>query len=129
MPRPAALTPRTRVRADRGPVRDLAITEIAANLTFAAADVTAWYAVPETVWAFRPDPEREALMTAIAEQYAGLGRSRLHLRRTTRPFDVQAWRQRLGGRALPPPDTPRAPTPRRPLPPAGPHPPLSGLPR
>src|SRR5581483_7567944 len=53
--------------------------------------VTAWYWLPEVRWAFRPDAEREALLSAIAEQYAGLAGFRLHLRRTTRPFPADEW--------------------------------------
>ena len=35
--------------------------------------------------------EREALLSAISEQYAGLAGFRLHLRRTTRPFPADEW--------------------------------------
>ncbi|GAB3796633.1 ATP-binding protein [Micromonospora zhanjiangensis] len=42
-------------------------------------------------WAFRPDAEREALLSAISEQYAGLAGFRVHLRRTTRPFPADEW--------------------------------------
>src|SRR5207245_6492879 len=71
---------------DRDSAVELAITEIAGHLTFTPNTVTAWYWLPEVRWAFRPDPEREALLSAISEQYAGLAGFRLHLRRTTRPF-------------------------------------------
>ena len=70
---------------------ELAITEIAGHLTFTADTVTAWYWLPEVRWAFRPDAEREALLAAISEQYAGLAGFRLHLRRTTRPFPAEEW--------------------------------------
>ncbi len=76
---------------DRDPAVDLAITEIAGHLTFTPNTVTAWYWLPEVRWAFRPDGEREALLAAIAEQYAGLAGFRLHLRRTTRPFPADEW--------------------------------------
>ncbi|MFG1652874.1 ATP-binding protein [Micromonospora sp. NPDC049275] len=87
----------TRVRApkikfgDRDPSVELAITEIAGHLTFTPHTVTAWYWLPEVRWAFRPDAEREALLSAISEQYAGLAGFRLHLRRTTRPFPADEW--------------------------------------
>jgi hypothetical protein len=76
---------------DRDASVDLAITEIAGHLTFTANTVTAWYWLPEVRWAFRPDAEREALLAAISEQYAGLAGFRLHLRRTTRPFPADQW--------------------------------------
>jgi len=72
-------------------VRCPAITEIAGHLTFTPHTVTAWYWLPEVRWAFRPDAEREVLLGAIAEQYAGLAGFRLHLRRTTRPFPADEW--------------------------------------
>ncbi len=53
--------------------------------------VTAWYSLPEVRWAFRPDLDREALIIAISEQYAGLAGFRLHLRRTSRPFAADEW--------------------------------------
>ncbi|HEY2794420.1 MAG TPA: ATP-binding protein [Micromonosporaceae bacterium] len=83
--RPAAKT------KDRDPAVELAITEIAGHLTFTPNAVTAWYSLPEVRWAFRPDAERENLLSAIAEQYAGLAGFRLHLRRTTRPFAADEW--------------------------------------
>jgi hypothetical protein len=76
---------------DRDPAQDLAITEIAGHLTYTPNTVTAWYWLPEVRWAFRPDAEREALLMAIAEQYAGLAGFRIHLRRTTRPFPADEW--------------------------------------
>jgi hypothetical protein len=76
---------------DRDPAIDLAITEIAGHLTFTPNTVTAWYWLPEVRWAFRPDAERETLLAAISEQYAGLAGFRLHLRRTTRPFPADEW--------------------------------------
>jgi hypothetical protein len=76
---------------DRDASTDLAITEIAGHLTFTPNAVTAWYWLPEVRWAFRPDPEREALLSAISEQFAGLAGFRLHLRRTTRPFAADQW--------------------------------------
>ncbi|MEU8328370.1 ATP-binding protein [Micromonospora sp. NPDC048839] len=95
--RPDRPTKPTRVRApkikfgDRDPSVELAITEIAGHLTFTPNTVTAWYWLPEVRWAFRPDAEREALLSAISEQYAGLAGFRLHLRRTTRPFPADEW--------------------------------------
>ncbi|MGI5212956.1 ATP-binding protein [Plantactinospora sp. CA-290183] len=76
---------------DRDPAVELAITEIAGHVTFTPNTVTAWYWLPEVRWAFRPDAEREALLSAISEQYAGLAGFRLHLRRTTRPFPADEW--------------------------------------
>jgi hypothetical protein len=82
------------------------LTEIRGHLTFTTTTATAWYRVPEVVWAFRPDPEREALMTAVAEQYAALAGTRIHLRRTTRPFPAGRWVRDLQGNARPLPDVP-----------------------
>ncbi|GIH18166.1 ATP-binding protein [Rugosimonospora africana] len=76
---------------DRSPAQELAISEVAGHLTFTPNSVTAWYSLPEVRWAFRPDAEREALLSAIAEQFAGLAGFRLHLRRTTRPFPADEW--------------------------------------
>ena len=76
---------------DRSAAQELAITEIAGHATFTPTSVTAWYRLPEIRWAFRPDAEREALISAIAEQYAGMAGYRLHLRRTTRPFAADEW--------------------------------------
>ncbi|MEU7848707.1 ATP-binding protein [Micromonospora parva] len=103
----------TRVRApkikfgDRDPSVELAITEIAGHLTFTPNTVTAWYWLPEVRWAFRPDAEREALLSAISEQYAGLAGFRLHLRRTTRPFPADEWARTIDTHtAAPLPDVP-----------------------
>jgi hypothetical protein len=96
------------MRRDRSPARELATTEVRGHLTFTPEQVTAWYTVPERVWAFRPDPEREALLAAVAEQYAGLAGLRLHLRRTTRPFPVREWVATALGNAAPLPDVPGA---------------------
>ncbi|MCZ7434963.1 ATP-binding protein [Micromonospora sp. WMMC241] len=92
---------------DRDPSVELAITEIAGHLTFTPNTVTAWYWLPEVRWAFRPDAEREALLSAISEQYAGLAGFRLHLRRTTRPFPADEWARTIDGlTAAPLPDVP-----------------------
>jgi hypothetical protein len=48
---------------DRDPAMELAISEIAGHLTFTQSTVTAWYSLPEVRWAFRPDAEREALLS------------------------------------------------------------------
>jgi hypothetical protein len=77
--------------SDRDPAVELTISEIAGHLTFTPNTVTAWYWLPEVRWAFRPDAEREALLSAISEQFAGLAGFRLHLRRTTRPFPADEW--------------------------------------
>ncbi|GAB3149338.1 hypothetical protein GCM10027290_35430 [Micromonospora sonneratiae] len=82
---------------DRDPAIELAISEIAGHLTFTPNTVTAWYWLPEVRWAFRPDAEREALLSAISEQYAGLAGFRLHLRRTTRPFPADEWARTIDG--------------------------------
>ncbi|MGN9813330.1 ATP-binding protein [Micromonospora sp. BQ11] len=92
---------------DRDPAVELAITEIAGHLTFTPNTVTAWYWLPEVRWAFRPDAEREALLSAISEQYAGLAGFRLHLRRTTRPFPADEWARTIDAHtAKPLPDVP-----------------------
>jgi hypothetical protein len=87
-PAPKPVPPKPKDREARV---ELAITEIAGHLTFTPNSVTAWYRLPEMRWAFRPDGEREALLSAIAEQYAGLAGFRLHMRRTTRPFPADEW--------------------------------------
>ncbi|WP_446217289.1 ATP-binding protein [Micromonospora sp. IBHARD004] len=89
--RPVRVRPPKIKFGDRDPSVELAITEIAGHLTFTPNTVTAWYWLPEVRWAFRPDAEREALLSAISEQYAGLAGFRLHLRRTTRPFPADEW--------------------------------------
>ncbi|MEU4774139.1 ATP-binding protein [Micromonospora sp. NPDC023644] len=92
---------------DRDPAVELAITEIAGHLTFTPNTVTAWYWLPEVRWAFRPDAEREALLSAISEQYAGLAGFRLHLRRTTRPFPADEWARTIDAHTHAPlPDVP-----------------------
>ncbi|MFE9692055.1 ATP-binding protein [Micromonospora sp. NPDC005806] len=92
---------------DRDPSVELAITEIAGHLTFTPNTVTAWYWLPEVRWAFRPDAEREALLSAISEQYAGLAGFRLHLRRTSRPFPADEWARTIDAHtAAPLPDVP-----------------------
>ncbi|WP_433345172.1 ATP-binding protein [Micromonospora sp. CA-111912] len=92
---------------DRDPSVELAITEIAGHLTFTPNTVTAWYWLPEVRWAFRPDAEREALLAAISEQYAGLAGFRLHLRRTTRPFPADEWARTIDAHTTAPlPDVP-----------------------
>ncbi|MEV0714940.1 ATP-binding protein [Asanoa sp. NPDC050611] len=89
--KPVTVKPPAIKFGDRDPAIGLAITEIAGHLTFTPNTVTAWYWLPEVRWAFRPDAEREALLSAISEQYAGLAGFRLHLRRTTRPFPADEW--------------------------------------
>ncbi|WP_203814879.1 ATP-binding protein [Paractinoplanes ferrugineus] len=89
--KPAPLRPNKIKFGDRDPAMELAISEIAGHLTFTQSTVTAWYYLPEVRWAFRPDAEREALLSAISEQYAGLAGFRLHLRRTNRPFPADEW--------------------------------------
>lgn len=92
---------------DRDPAIELTITEIAGHLTFTPNTVTAWYWLPEVRWAFRPDAERETLLSAIAEQYAGLAGFRLHLRRTTRPFPADEWARTIDAHTTAPlPDVP-----------------------
>ena len=87
----APLRPHKLKFSDRDPSIELEISEIAGHLTFTQSTVTAWYSLPEVRWAFRPDAEREALLSAISEQYAGLAGFRLHLRRTNRPFPADEW--------------------------------------
>jgi len=108
---PPVPTSRRPVYRDRDPVSELALTEIAGHLTFTRTSVTAWYWLPEVRWAFRPDMEREALIIAMSEQYAGLAGFRLHLRRTTRPFAADEWARTLDQNTPRPlPDVPGAPT-------------------
>jgi hypothetical protein len=96
---------------DRDARQELAITEIAGHLTFTGNTVTAWYWLPEMRWAFRPDKERENLIIAIAEQYAGLAGMRLHLRRTTKPFPADEWARTVAGNTpYPLPRVPGAPS-------------------
>ena len=72
--KPMPLRPNKIKFSDRDPSIELEINEIAGHLTFTPSTVTAWYSLPEVRWAFRPDAEREALLSAISEQYAGPGR-------------------------------------------------------
>jgi len=103
-PPPRSARPKHR---DKDPAIELAISEIAGHLTFTHSTVTAWYWLPEVRWAFRPDAEREALIVAISEQYAGLAGFRLHLRRTTRPFPADEWARVVDSHTLHPlPDVP-----------------------
>ncbi|MGC4791340.1 ATP-binding protein [Micromonospora sp. DT178] len=105
--KPARVKPPKIKFGDRDPADELAITEIAGHLTFTPNTVTAWYWLPEVRWAFRPDAEREALLSAISEQYAGLAGFRLHLRRTTRPFPADEWARTIDAHtASPLPDVP-----------------------
>ncbi|MEV8513407.1 ATP-binding protein [Dactylosporangium sp. NPDC051484] len=106
---PLDRTPRPRHK-DRSAAIDLAVTEIAGHLTFTPNTVTAWYWLPEVRWAFRPDTEREALLSAISEQYAGLAGFRLHLRRTTRPFPADEWARVVDGNTPRPLPTAGGPT-------------------
>ncbi|MER7002281.1 ATP-binding protein [Dactylosporangium sp. NPDC000555] len=106
---PLDRTPKPRHK-DRGAAIDLAVTEIAGHLTFTPNTVTAWYWLPEVRWAFRPDTEREALLSAISEQYAGLAGFRLHLRRTTRPFPADEWARVVDGNTPRPLPTAGGPT-------------------
>ncbi|MFI1995114.1 ATP-binding protein [Actinoplanes sp. NPDC020271] len=101
-PKPAPLRPQKLKFSDRDPAIELAISEIAGHLTFTQGTVTAWYYLPEVRWAFRPDAEREALLSAISEQYAGLAGFRLHLRRTTRPFPADEWARTVDSFTLKP---------------------------
>jgi hypothetical protein len=99
------------VHRDRDAVVELALNEIAGHLTFTPTMVTAWYWLPEVRWAFRPDPDREALIIAVSEQFAGLAGYRLHLRRTTKPFAVDDWARTLDhNTARPLPDVAGAPS-------------------
>jgi hypothetical protein len=108
---PRVAAPAKQLQRERDPVVDLAITEIAGHLTFTQNTVTAWYWLPEVRWAFRPDADREALIIAISEQYAGLAGFRLHLRRTTRPFPADEWARVVDGNTVRPlPDVPGAPS-------------------
>lgn len=109
--KPARIRPPKINFRDRDPSVELAITEIAGHLTFTPNTVTAWYWLPEVRWAFRPDAEREALLAAISEQYAGLAGFRLHLRRTTRPFPADEWARTIDTQTRAPlPDVPGTPT-------------------
>jgi hypothetical protein len=101
--------PRPKYR-DRDATAELALSEIAGHLTFTPTLVTAWYWLPEVRWAFRPDPDREALIIAISEQYAGLAGFRLHLRRTSKPFAADEWARTVDqNTARPLPDVAGAP--------------------
>ncbi|WP_025617423.1 ATP-binding protein [Salinispora cortesiana] len=109
--KPARVRPPKIKFRDRDPSVELAITEIAGHLTFTPNTVTAWYWLPEVRWAFRPDAEREALLAAISEQYAGLAGFRLHLRRTTRPFPADEWARTIDTNTRAPlPDVPGTPS-------------------
>ncbi|WP_245598051.1 ATP-binding protein [Haloglycomyces albus] len=90
-PKPRRATRPIERDSERPPNRELSLTEISGHVVFTPQTVTAWYVIPGVRWSFRPDLEREALITAIAEQYASLAGMRLHLRRTTRPFPAADW--------------------------------------
>jgi hypothetical protein len=96
-------TPKVPLRRDPKPAVDLQLTHIAANLTFTASTVTAWYTLPEPEkgWAFRSDTDRETFLAAVAGQYAGLAGYRLHLRRTTAPYPTGRWAADLYRSATP----------------------------
>jgi hypothetical protein len=98
-------TPR---RAEGGRADRLALTEVRGHLTMTATTITAWYTVAESVWPFRADSRREALLTAIAGQYAALAGMQLHLRRTSVPFPIEQWATTLEANATPLPDAPEA---------------------
>lgn len=100
------VTPARRIRG--GPADRLALTEVRGNLTFTATTVTAWYTLAEQVWPFRADAGREAMLTAIAGQYAGLAGMSLHLRRTVVPFPIAQWAKTLETNSRPLPDDPAA---------------------
>jgi hypothetical protein len=86
---------------DRAPTTELALSGVDGHLTYTNSTVTAWYTLPDQLWAYRPDPEREALLAAITDQYAALAGFRLHLRRTTLPFPANEWADRLDRHADP----------------------------
>jgi hypothetical protein len=93
-------------RSSAGPVDRLALTEVRGHLALTASTVTAWYTLNPYVWPFRADARREALLDAVAKQYAGLAGMRLHLRRTSVPFPVDQWARALQDNASPLPDQP-----------------------
>src|SRR5262249_29600423 len=97
-------------RGGREQTLQLRLTEVAGHLTHTATTVTAWHTLPDQVWAFRPDADREVWLHAAAQQYAGLAGLRLHLRRTTRPFPAADWAVLHQACATPLPDTPGAPS-------------------
>jgi len=107
--------PRPRRNGGAGAADRLALTEVRGHLTFTATTVTAWYTLAEKVWPFRSDAGREGLLTAIAGQYAALGGMRLHLRRTSVPFDIKQWVSTLKANSNPLPDDPAANYPSAPM--------------
>lgn len=98
--------PKTVRRAKPGPADRLALTEVRGHLTYTTGTVTAWYTLAEQVWSFRSDARREALLDAIATQYASLTGLNLTIRRTSVPFPVEQWAQALEANATPLPDDP-----------------------
>jgi hypothetical protein len=93
-------------RDGRGAADRLTLNEVRGHLTFTANTVTAWYTAAPSVWPFRADARREALLTSIAGQYAMLAGGQLHIRRTSVPFDVTGWARALESNSRPLPDDP-----------------------
>lgn len=88
----------------------LALTGVAGNVTHTASTMTVWFTIPDLIWPYRSDNAREAVLDAMAVQYAELAGLQLHLRRTTVPFPVDVWAHAYDNRAKPLPDA-SAPAP------------------
>lgn len=82
----------TYLPANRGGGGALAVGSFHGHLTYANnGAVTAWYNVPTHHWAYVPVGRQQALLAAIAGQYAELEGCHLHVRRVSRPYPVGRW--------------------------------------
>jgi hypothetical protein len=100
----------------------LQMTGIHRNRIETASSVTAWYVLPPVNWAFRPDAERQAMLTQLATVYADRVGARIHTRYTTMPYPAAAWVDgMIQDNPYPLPDVPGAPTWRQQLNHTGQH--------
>jgi hypothetical protein len=78
--------------AGPGPyVPSIALRSVDGHIARTGDTVTAWYRLRPQRWSFRSDPDREALIRAIAGTYADLQGRWLHIRVTSRPYLISAW--------------------------------------
>lgn len=83
----------------------LPLREINGNLVYTADSVIAWYRLPPQRWSFLTDEARETHITNAAAAYAALASeldgARLHLRVTSRQYDVAGWSRGLDRNSRP----------------------------
>ncbi|MBO0893422.1 MAG: hypothetical protein J2O39_03510, partial [Acidimicrobiales bacterium] len=75
--------------------RRLAVRSITGQVLHTRDEAIAWWSLGPQRWAFRSNPEREALVASAAQRLSQLQGRRLHLRVTTRPLAVQDWQKEL----------------------------------